>query len=172
MMTYKTTFIILLGLLALIATKPAIAQESIFNDPSVEYSFELPDPKWKMTARPSATNPNVEYVFGDRMDSHLQVRRLTVSRDAMLAEIIEDEEQRLQIRPGFVAGREENFSGKLRGSVFNFEYVASGRSMAGRFYFLKSGETTVYMLRFTGQKDTIRSIRSQLDSIARTFGTN
>ena len=79
------------------------------------------------------------------------------------------EEKRLQFRQGFVAGREENFAGKFRGTVFNFEYVAGGRPMAGRFYFLKTNESTIYMLRFTGPKDGLRVIRSQTDSIARTF---
>ncbi len=41
--------------------------------------------------------------------------------------------------------------------------------MIGRFYFLKAGDNTVYVLRFTGFRDKLRSIRNQTDSIARTF---
>lgn len=169
-MKYSPAPIILALVFATLFAGTAVAQDNTFSDPSADYTFVLPDPKWKLTQRPSAANSNVEFVYEDRMDCHLQVRRLTVSREALLADVIEDEEQRLQVRPGFVAGREENFAGRLRGSVFNFEYLASGRSMAGRFYFLRSGETTIYMLRFTGQKDTVRSLRNQLDAIARSFG--
>lgn len=147
----------------------AFGQNEAFSDPSVDYSFALPDAKWKMTVKPSATSPNVEYVYSDRTDGHLEVRKLTIAKNSILTDVIQDEEQKLQFRPGYVAGKEENFVGHLRGSVFNFEYVAAGRSMAGRFYFLKVNETTIYLLRFTGQKDTLRSIRNQTDSIARTF---
>ena len=41
--------------------------------------------------------------------------------------------------------------------------------MSGRIYFLKADSTTVYVLRFTGEKDKLRSIRNQTDSIARSF---
>lgn len=146
------------------------AQGDMFSDPYVNYSFALPDASWKQTVKPSATSPNVEYVNGDRTQGHLQIRKLTVAKDAILTDIIDDEEQKLQFNNrGFVAGKEENFSGRLRGTIFNFEYVASSRNMSGRYYFLRANDTTVYLLRFSGQKDTLRSIRHHTDSIARTF---
>ena len=154
---------------AIAAAVPAIAQGDTFSDPIVEYSFQLPEPLWKMTVKPSATSPNVEYVYGDRADGHFEIRKLTVPRDSIMTDIISAEEKKLQWRQGFVAGKEENFAGKFRGTVFNFEYVAGGKNMGGRFYFLKTNETTIYMLRFTGPKDGLRVIRSQTDSIARTF---
>ncbi len=169
-MKRKTLMLIFASIAAFLAAVPAMAQLDTFSDPIVDYSFQLPEPKWKMTVKPSVTSPNVEYVYGDRFDGHLEVRKLTVAKDSILSDIVESEEQKLQFRPGFVAGKEENFAGKLRGTVFNFEYVAAGRSMSGRFYFLKANETTIYLLRFSGQKDSIRSIRNQTDSIARTFG--
>jgi len=122
-----------------------------------------------MTVKPSATSPNVEYVFGDRNDGHLEVRRLKVANNAILADIIRDEEQKLQFLPGYVAGPDENFVGRLRGSIFNFEFVRAGRPMSGRFYFLRAADDTVYVLRFTGFRDKLRSIRNQTDSIGRTF---
>jgi len=148
----------------------ASAQDEVFNDPNVDYSFILPDAKWKMTIKPSATSPNVEYVYGDRRDGHLEVRKLTVPKDTILTDVIRDDEQKRQFLPGYVAGKEENFAGKLRGSVFNFEFVRSGSNMGGRYYFLRANETTVYILRFSGPKDSLRGIRNQTDSIARTFG--
>ena len=90
-----------------------------------------------MTAKPSATSPNVEYVYGDRTDGRLEVRKVTVAKDAILSDVIQEEGQKLQFRAGYVAGKEENFVGHLRGSVFNFEYVASAHNMIGRFYFLR-----------------------------------
>ena len=147
----------------------AFAQSNSFSDPNVEYSFELPDNRWKMTVKPSSTSPNVEYVFGDRNDGHLEVRKMSVAKDAILTDIIRSEEQKLQFRPGYVAGKEEIFGGFLKGNAFNFEYVGAGRNMSGRFYFLRANDTTVYVLRFTGERDKLKSIRNQTDSIARTF---
>src|SRR5258708_25242165 len=148
----------------------AFAQDEVFSDPNVDYTFILPDAKWKMTVKPSATSPNVEYVYGDRRDGHLEIRKLTVGKDTILTDVIQDDEQKRQFLPGYVAGKEENFAGKLKGAVFNFEFVRAGSSMGGRYYFLRANNTTVYVLRFTGQKDDLRGIRNQTDSIARTFG--
>ena len=147
----------------------AFAQSSTFSDANVEYTFELPEPAWKMTVKPSTTSPNVEYVFNDRRDGHLEVRKLAVVKTATLADVIHDEEEKLQFLPGYVAGKEENFAGNYRGTVFNYEFVRAGRPMSGRFYFLKSADNAIYVLRFTGERDKLKSIRNQTDSIARTF---
>jgi len=168
MKLYKYSFVLFASLIALTAFS-GFAQSDVFSDPNVDYSFALPEAKWKMTVKPSATSPNVEYVYGDRFDGHLEVRRLSIPKDSILTDVVQDEEQKLQFRPGFVSGREENFSGKLKGAIFNFEYVAAGRNMSGRFYYLKANDTTVYVLRFSGQKDALRSLRNQTDSVARTF---
>ena len=147
----------------------ALAQSNTFSDPNVNYSFDVPDARWKLTVKPSATSPNVEYVYNDRNDGHFEVRKLTVAKDALLSDVIQNEEQKLRFLPGYVAGREENFGGKLKGTVFNYEFVRAGRNMSGRFYFLRLDPTTVYVLRFAGERDKLRSIRNQTDSIARTF---
>jgi hypothetical protein len=158
-------FSILIGALSLQAT----AQVTRFNDPNVDYGFEIPDERWKQTVKPSATSPNVEYVFVDRNDGHLEIRRLKVANSALLGDVIRAEEDKLQFLPGYVAGQDENFAGRLRGAIFNFEFVRAGRPMSGRFYFLRASDDTVYVLRFTGYRDKLRSIRNQTDSIGRTF---
>lgn len=160
--------LVVIGIVAFAAT-PLFAQDDVFSSPSVEYSFALPDAKWKMTVKPSETSPNVEYVYGDRVNGHLEVRKLAARKDALISDIIRDEEQKLQFLPGYVAGKEENFAGKLRGVVFNYEFVRTGRPMSGRMYFLRATDDTIYVLRFAGLKDSLRSIEHQTDSIARTF---
>jgi len=163
------TAILLSAILVLMFAVSVSAQGSNFANPDVEYSFDLPDAKWKMTVKPSATSPNVEYVYVDRSEGHLDVRKLAVRDKAILSDVIRDEEQKLVLLPGYVAGKDENFGGFLNGTVFNYEFVRSGRPMSGRFYFLKVNDNTVYVLRFTGFRDKLRSIRNQTDSIARTF---
>jgi hypothetical protein len=158
-----------LGLTLVFTVISAYAQGGSFSDSNVEYSFDLPDAKWKMTVKPSTTNPNVEYVYGDRLDGHLVIRKQTIAKGAPLTDVISDEETKRQFLPGYIAGKQESFAGRSKGAIFNFEYVASGRNMAGRYYFLRPNDTTVYVLRFSAQKDQLRSLRSQTDSIARTF---
>ena len=158
---------LLLGFL--FALTVSAAGQTDFTNPNVEYTFTLPNDTWKMTVKPSEYRPNVEYVYEFKRKGHLEIRKLKVEENALYGEIIREEETSLQFLPGYVAGREANFRGALPGRVFNYEFVRSGRPMSGRYYFLKSDETTVYVLRFTGDKNNLRSIRNQTDSIARTF---
>lgn len=156
---------------SLLLATAVFAQES-FTDVNVEYTFDLPEAKWKQTTKPSTTSPNVEYVYGDRSDGHLSVRRFTLKGDELLSDIMANEDRRLQLQfnsAGYVAGKEEEFKGTLNGKIFNYEYISSGRNMSGRFYFVRADDKTVYVLRFTGQREKLRSIRNQTDSIARTF---
>ena len=155
--------------IALFAVLSVFAQSDKFSDPNVDYSFDIPDAKWKMTVKPSATSPNVEYVFVDRNDGHLEVRKLTVAKDSTLSDIVRGEEQKLQFLPGYVTGKQEPFAGKLKGGILNYEFVRAGHNMSGRFYFLRADENTVYLLRFAGERDKLKSIRNQTDSIARTL---
>ena len=146
----------------------ALAQ-SEFDDVNVEYTFSLPSDAWKMTVKPSRMSPNVEYVYNYRKEGHLEIRKITIDPNTLFGDLIRDEEQKLQFVPGYVSGREENFKGLLEGRVFNYEFVRSGRNMSGRFYFLRASGDTVYVLRFTGEKSSLRSIRNETDLIARTF---
>lgn len=146
------------------------AQSKTFSDPNVEYTFDLPEPAWKMVVKPSVSSPNVEYVYVDRQDGHLEIRKVGTNSNELMSDVIQrEQEQKLQFLPGFVAGKEENFAGNLKGKAFNYEYIRGGRNMSGRFYFLKADDNTVYVLRFTGERDKLRLIRNQTDSIARTF---
>lgn len=159
-------FSMVVGLLLCVS---AFAQSQTFSDADVEYTFEVPEAAWKMTVTPSKTSPNVEYVYGDRRDGHLEIRKLTLNPNQTLSELMRDEETKLQFNLGFVAGKEENFKGALGGKVYNYEFVRSGRNMSGRFYFLQAENGDIYVLRFDGLRDKLRSIRNQTDSIARTF---
>jgi len=164
----KFSFVLTI-VLGLVTAVSSFAQTETFSDSNVEYTFDLPEPTWKMTVKPSAISPNVEYVYGDRKDGHLEIRKLSVKPGETLSDTIREEEIKLQFLPGYVAGKEENFQGAMGGRVFNFEYVRSGREMSGRYYFLKTDDKTVYVLRFSGYRDKLRSIRNYVDSIARTF---
>ncbi len=141
----------------------AQAQSRTFSDPNIEFTFEIPDERWKVVSK----SP-VSVVFGVANEGDLEIRKITALATKPLGEVIKSEEEKLQFLRGFVAGKDENFSGALRGAVYNYEFVRSGRNMAGRFYYLRSGDT-VYVLRFTAYADKLRSLRTQTDVMARTF---
>ncbi len=109
------------------------------------------------------------YMLSETKDTSRSVN-LSVPNKAIMADVIRDEESKIMFSlQGYVAGKEEQFGGFLNGTVFNFEFFRAGRPMAGRFYFLRAGENSIYVLRFIGYRDKLRSIRNQTDSIARTF---
>lgn len=168
-MKFNKFSFLLSAALGLFLAFSAFAQAETFNDANVDYSFDVPNATWKMTAKPSQTSPNVEYTYGDRTAGFLEVRKVSVKANELMSDVIADEEEKLKFLQGYVAGKEENFAGNLKGTAFNFEFVRAGRNMSGRFYFLKASPTTVYVLRFTAQKEKLITIRNQTDSIARTF---
>jgi hypothetical protein len=163
----KLSFLVSVSFILLFAFS-AFAQ-SEFNDPNTEYMFSLPEDVWKMTVKPSTISPNVEYIYNYRKEGHLEIRKLDIPKDSLYSDIIRKEEAGLQFLPGYIAGKEENFRGNYSGKVFNYGYLSSGNPYSGRFYFLKTSPTTIYILRFRGEKDSLMSIRNQTDSIARTF---
>lgn len=169
MKTFKSSVLFSVAAVLLLAASVFAQKSETFNEAGAEYTFELPKAEWKMTVKPSPTSPNVEYVYGERQSGHLEVRKSSIKTGATFADLMRDEEQKLQFLPGYVAGKEETFNGTFDGKIFNYEFVRAGRNMSGRFYFLKTNPTTVYILRFVGISDKLRSIRNQTDSIARTF---
>jgi hypothetical protein len=159
---YKKLLIIAIAVFTF-AAAAAAQNRTTFADSTVEFTFEIPDDKWKVVGKSPV---NVVYTTANEGD--LEIRKLTFPSNKPLAELMKSEEEKLQFLRGFVAGKDENFSGALRGSVYNYEFVSSGRGKAGRFYYLRDGDT-VYVLRFTAYADKLRSLRTQTDMMARTF---
>ena len=61
MKSSKFSFL-LSAVLGLFLAISAFAQNQTFSDANAEYVFDLPENSWKMTAKPSALSPHVEYV--------------------------------------------------------------------------------------------------------------
>jgi hypothetical protein len=170
MRRYILILAVLAGFMMLGALSAPAQDTRTFSDPNVNYIFEIPDPLWKTVAKPTALNASVEMVYGDRMDGFLEVRKMETNADEPLSEVItREQDTKLQFLPGFVSGKEEVFAGNLKGKIFNYEFVRSGKNMTGRIYFLKADAKTLYALRFTGLRDKLKAIRNQTDLIARTF---
>ncbi len=148
----------------------AQTQEAVFRSNKVDYTFQLPSEIWKMVQEPDDLQKQAEFIYGDRMDGYLRIRKETVETNTPLAEMLrKEQDNKLSFLNGYVAGKQEAFNGKLAGLTFPYEYTQSGKKMAGRIYYLQADNLTFYVLRFTGLYNKLGLIRNQTDSMARTF---
>ena len=147
----------------------ASAQQTYSSD-KVEYTFDIPSATWRSILEPDATHQHPEFVYGDRLDGYLTIRKEIVDAGTTPSQLARtDQDQKLQFLPGFVPGKEEPFNGRLDGVTMSYEFVRSGKTMLGRTYYLQADNRTIYALRFTGLRDKLGRIRNQTDLIARTF---
>ncbi|HEX6283288.1 MAG TPA: hypothetical protein VFZ71_00375 [Pyrinomonadaceae bacterium] len=147
-----------------------VAAQQTYTHEQVDYTFELPSTMWRAILEPDAAHEHPEFVFGDRLDGHLTIRKEIVDAGTSASQLAQrDADQKLRFLPGFVQGKEEPFKGRLEGVTLSYEYVRSGKPMLGRTYYLQVDNRTIYALRFTGLKDKLSRIRNQSDLIARTF---
>ena len=164
----KATLVFSLVVLALMVSVVA-AQQTYSND-KVEYTFDLPSPTWRTIVDPDAAHEHPEFVFGDRLDGYLTIRKEVVDAGTTPSQLARsDQDLKLRFLPGFVPGKEEPFNGRLDGVTMSYEYVRSGKTMIGRTYYLQADNRTIYALRFTGLREKLSRIRNQTDLIARTF---
>jgi hypothetical protein len=144
--------------------------QEAFTSEKLEYSLEFPSAGWRVISEPDAAHEHVEFVYGDRLDGHLQIRKEVVDAGTTVSDLARrDLDQKLRFLPGFVEGKEEKFSGRLNGVTVSYEFVKTGKPMLGRIYYLQADNRTMYALRFTGLRDKLARIRNQTDFIARNF---
>ena len=147
----------------------AAAQESYTRE-QLEYVLDLPSPQWRMISDPDASQQHVEFVFGDRLEGYLQIRKEVVDAGTTPSQLARrDLDQKFRFLPGFVEGKEEKFSGRLNGITVSYEFIKTAKPMMGRVYYLQADGRTVYALRFSGLRDRLGRIRNQTDLIARSF---
>lgn len=144
--------------------------QQLYSHDKLEYTFELPSATWRAIVEPDAARENPEFVYGDRLDGYLTVRKEIVDPGTTASQVAQrDQDLKLRFLPGFVEGKEDTFNGRLDGVTISYEFTRTGKVMLGRTYYLQADNRTVYALRFTGLKDKLARIRNQTDLIARTF---
>jgi hypothetical protein len=159
--------LVLIGLMA-----PAAWSQQLYSHEKVDYTFELPSPTWRAIMEPDAAGEHPEFVYGDRLDGFLTIRKEVVDAGITAAEVAQrDQDLKLRFLPGFVEGKQDPFKGRLEGVTMSYEFVRTGKPMLGRTYYLQVDSRTIYALRFTGLRDKLSRIRNQTDLIARTFKT-
>jgi hypothetical protein len=150
------------------------AQNNTIDDPEGKYSLTLPNADWlAVLSQDGLGRKQVEVVYKIREDGLLKVRRLDIEKGSKLLDVFKrDEGQTLTFLPGYTKGALEDFSaggGKIPAAVTSYDFTNGGRPKKGRNYYLMINETTVYLLRFTGNRSTMEALRSQTDAIARSF---
>ena len=157
--------LVIMGLMA----PAALAQQTYTHD-KIEYTFELPSATWRTILEPDAGHDHPEFIYGDRLDGYLTIRKEVVEAGTTPSEVARrDQDLKLRYLPGFIEGKEEPFNGRLDGVTISYEFVRTGKPMLGRTYYVQADNRTIYALRFTGLKDKLSRIRNQTDLIARTF---
>ncbi|MDQ2975397.1 MAG: hypothetical protein M3R69_08315 [Acidobacteriota bacterium] len=166
-MKYLIAFLVLTFIA--VSSGTAAAQGS-FTSQQDDYTLELPSDVWRAISEPDAAHEHAEFVNGDRLNGYLQIRKEVVDAGTSPSDLAHrDRDQKFRFHPGFVEGKEETFSGRLKGVTVSYEFIKTGKPMMGRIYYLQADNRTIYALRFTGLRDKLASIRNQTDSIARSF---
>src|SRR6266478_3362733 len=157
--------LVLVGLMG----STGLAQQ-LYTSDKVDYSFDLPSSTWRVIAEPDAAHEHTEFVYGDRLEGYLQIRKEVVDAATKPSDVARrDLDQKLRFLPGFVEGKQDPFNGRLDGVTVSYEFIKNAKPMVGRVYYLQADNRTIYALRFSGLRDKLSRIRNQTDLIARTF---
>jgi hypothetical protein len=144
--------------------------QQLYTSDKVDYSFDLPSATWRVIAEPDAAHEHTEFVYGDRLEGYLQIRKEVVDAATKPSDVARrDLDQKLRFLPGFVEGKQEPFNGRLDGVTVSYEFIKNAKPMVGRVYYLQADNRTIYALRFSGLRDKLSRIRNQTDLIARSF---
>jgi hypothetical protein len=167
------TFILSAILLTGILIPAAFAQE-VFEDPEGKYTITLPSGWLAIVNQDSLGRKEVNIVFKVRENGALKIRSIddVEPNTEVMSYAKRDEEQTVRFQPGYDKISLENFlvGGGRSGALLSYDYKnAAGQPFTGRNYYLRTGEKTVYVLRFTGRKNILATLRNQTDAIARSF---
>jgi hypothetical protein len=156
-----------------IISATAQAQE-VFDDPSGQFTVTLPAGWIAVVNQDSLGRKDVNIVYKIRENGALKIRRVDDLEENL--EVMDyakqDENGVVQYLPGYDRLSIEKFAlpgGKI-GVLLSYDYKNSvGQPFTGRNYYLRAGEKSIFILRFTGRKNTLTSLRNQTDAIARSF---
>jgi hypothetical protein len=165
----RTRRIILVAAVVLAATlsvsMPTRAQEASGYEP-----LTLPS-EWKEFREKNGDVEKVEYIYRDRSDGLLRIKRVTLAADDSI-DTVADRELNGSLRyfPDYLFGKKEAFGGGNHAGFFvEFNYTRAKKSFMGRNYYLKGANSTVWVLQFSGNREVLRQMRNVTDQMARGF---
>lgn len=159
--------------LLIVAALTASAQTQPFSREGVEFEMEFPSASWRAVTRVDV-HDHVELINGtDTRNGYLRLRKKLVAPGTNAAALFaEDEKWDLSRLTGYVVcsgGKGTEFSGRLKGTWYSYEFVKDGRNMDGRLYYLQVDNRTFYVLHFTVASETLARLVPEMDFIARSF---
>lgn len=164
------------GLLSLIAVlllviPNALAQNAHeFTDPSGQYKLALIG-DWRAVSYDDAVGrQKTEFVYRDRSEGLLKITRETLP--GALTDAVRQDEENLKIyKSGFERSSSEQFGGgAMTGIRLSFFSTEGNRKMANTYYYLQD-KNAMWVLRFTGKRGSLDTVRNLTDQIARSFST-
>jgi hypothetical protein len=161
--------LVLLGLLLMVGFQSPPLE---FDDPEGFFHISLPSGWVPITNTDPAGKQQLELiVFRMRENGALKIRRVTVDKAVDTAEFAKkDENERLRFLLAYDPVSVEKFSANGPATLVSYNFNnAAGQKMTGRNYYVRANETTMFILNFTGNKNTLGVIRNQTDFIARSL---
>ena len=146
----------------------AIQSGQDFKDPAGQYQLTLLG-EWRAVSYNDAVGrAKTEFVYRDRSEGLLKITRETLP--GALSDLVRQEEENLKIyRAGFEGAAREPFGGGvLTGIRLSFFTTEGNRKMANTHYYLQD-KNAVWVMRFSGKRGSLDTIRNLTDQIARSF---
>lgn len=167
-MKYKGLLFATLVLLTGIASATPRENDQEFTDPAGQYKLTLMGDWRAVSYNDAVGRQKTEFVYRDRSEGLLKITRESLS--GSLADVARQEEENLKIyRPGFERSASEPFGGgALNGIRLSFFSTEGNRKMANTFYYLQD-KNSVWVLRFTGKRGSLDTVRNLTDQVARSF---
>jgi hypothetical protein len=156
--------------LAFVAPSARAQEAQTYTTSGLEYAIDLPNATWRAVPRADGDTTRAEFIYGDRSDALLRVRKEIVEENTSPTDLAQrDHDNKLRFQHGYVEGKQEAFPGRLKGIASSYEFTGGGKPMVGIVYYLQADPRTIYVLHFTGAKDSLLRLRAQTDAIARSF---
>lgn len=158
----------------ILVTSFAFAQSEVFDDPDGKYTLNLPNGWLGVVNTDSMGNNEVNIVYKIRENGALKIRVSDLNPGAELMDFANsDEQNRIRFMPSYNKITMEKFllGGSRVGAFLSYDYKnAVGQPFSGFVYYVPvNNKKTVYVLHFTGRRNTLGSLRSQTDLIARSL---
>jgi hypothetical protein len=140
-----------------------------FTDPAGKYKVTLIGDWRAVSYNDAVGRSKLEFVYGDRSEGLLKITKEKLNGLNLPGKAREEEENLKMYRAGFERSTNEHFdAGSLDGIRFAFYSADGGRKSASAFYYLQDGDY-VWVLRFTGRRGVVDTIRNVTDRMARSF---
>ena len=166
----KTKRLIFLAFISTLCLPAGIvAQSQDYVDPDGKYKFSLIG-DWKAVSYNDAVGrPKTEFVYGDRSAGLLKITREKLNGNPLANRVREEEDNLKMYIVGFERASLEHFDvGSRDGVRFAFFSANGGRKQAAAYYFIQDGDV-VWVLKFTGRRGTLDTIRNVTDRMVRSF---